>query len=1358
MKNTLRFWYLTLLIFLISCKWSYAFQEIKYLSIDNGLSNNSVNTVFQDHYGFMWFGTYDGLNRYDGANFKIFKNRWDDEKSLINNHVNCIAEDKENRIWVGTEKGIVYYNYSDSKIYTVYYLPLNQTSRKKVTSRVNNVAIDANGNIYLGTEDAGLLICKKGSSVCRQIGYVSKSGNFNVHNIAIDKQERVWLFISDIGLCQYNGASNKINLVNSQLKTASCITPDAGHQFVWMGSDRGIYKYDIANDKVIYLSQSLYKLTNKNIMQLYIDKTEQVWVATDGGGVNIINQNSGKINYILPGEEKGSLSSGSVYFIYEDRDSRKWIATLKGGINIIDYKTHPFNTITHDPTNKNSLINNFTRSFCEDADKNIWIGTAGGGLSYWNTKLNTYTNYVHNEASPGSLSSDFVMSIINDYKSNIWIATFNGGINLFNKTNHTFKHYTCFNTYTHGEDRNAWKLFEDKDHNLWAATTRGGALYRFNSANDKFELFDYRLTDINCFCEDKTGALWAGTNNQLIKIDVINKKHQRFLINSVVFAIHEDKASRFWVGTDVGGLLLFNRKTHNYARYTEENGLPSNTVLNILEDNKGFIWFSTYSGISKFNPQSKTIKNYYSSDGLQCNQFTYNAALKLKSGDFLFGGIKGFNRFNPDNIKPYISTPKIFLTGFKVNNVSIEHDLAYIDKNSIQNMDKITLPYDKAVISIDFVALEYSFSDKISYAYYLEGWDHVWNNTGKIKTANYTRLNEGHYTLRIKSTNTDGAWSNNQKIIYIIVLPPWYRTWWAFCIYIGLGMALVYYYLLYRSNQIKLKHEVEIAYIKADKEKDLNEKKLAFFTNISHEFRTPLTLIINPIKDMLNSSRNTENGDLNIVYRNARRLLSLVDQLLLFRKTESENDRLKVVKLNFSHLCHEVYLCFIHQAKTRDIDYVFECVNDNIELYADREKIEIAFFNLISNAIKFTPDGGKVSIVINEDNDNINVEVTDTGCGVPANIGEQLFEKFYKAQNKAAVKTGFGIGLYLVKCFIENHQGQISYSSKLEAGTTFNIKLKKGREHFGNSLIFEDITNGSVYLEELIEDLPQKYVIEPNDIISLDMMISDQQSMLIVDDNEEIMEYIKRIFKPLYKIHEARNGDDAFKIVKDFLPDIVISDVVMQGISGIQLCKLIKDDLSLNPVILLTAELTDEIKLQGIEVGAHDCISKPFDKDLLMARVSSILKNRSNLQKYFYNEITLQSNNLKISEEYKDFLNKCIAVVENYLNDDNFNIKILASELGMSHSNLYKKIKSISGQSLNGFVRFIRLRKAAELLINTNCNVNEAAYRVGLNDIKYFREQFHKLFGINPSEFIKKHRVAFHKHYILDDHIITAKQ
>jgi signal transduction histidine kinase/ligand-binding sensor domain-containing protein/CheY-like chemotaxis protein len=1325
-------------------------QSMRYLNIDNGLSNNSVNTLFQDSYGFFWFGTYDGLNRYDGSNFQVFKNKWNDEESLSNNHVNCITEGWEKKIWIGTENGVVYYDYADAKIHPAYYHPATGNKLIKITSKTYNLGSDVNGNVYIGTNDAGLLICEKGQVVCRQVVYSDKFRNYNVHNISIDKQGRVWLFISGTGLCQYNILSDKIILISDKLEGVSCITPDFHHAFVWMGTEQGLYKYDIVHDKLINVNPKDNKLTSKNIMQVYIDKSEKVWVATDGGSINIIDPRTGKVSYLLAGEAKGSLSSGSVYYIYEDRDSRKWIATLKGGINIIDNKNQPFTAITHDPANKNSLVSNYARSFCEDADANIWVGTAGGGLSYWNTKLNIFTNYRHNENSPASLSSDLVMSIINDYKNKVWIACFNGGINLFNKSTQTFKHYSCFNTVTRMEDRNVWKLFEDRHHNLWAATTRGGALYLYNAATDKFALFDSRLASINCFCEDKKGNLWAGNNSQLIKIDTSGKRHRLYPVNSTIFTIHEDKKGRFWLGTDVGGLLLFNQTKQTFTRYTSADGLPGNTVLNILEDNRGSIWFSTYNGLCKFNPDSKTIKNYYASDGLLCNQFIYNAALKLRSGQFLFGGVKGFNQFNPDSLKRSVSNPEIFLTGLRVNNLSVEQDSAYQDKGSVMNISEITVPYDKAVISVDFIALEYSFQDKISYAYYLEGWDRVWNNAGKIRTANYTHLNEGTYTLRIKSTNTDGVWINNQRTIRITILPPWQRTWWAYLIYAAIIGTIIYRFWLYAMRQTKLKYEVQIANLKIEREKELNEKKLSFFTNVSHEFRTPLTLIINPIKDLLNKDKN--NSELTTIYRNARRLLGLVDHLLLFRKTESENDQLKIVNLNFYALIKDVYLCFKHQAKIKNIYYQFDCDDEHLMIAGDREKLEIALFNLISNAIKFTPEGGKINIRLFEKEASIIIEVCDNGCGIAGDAGEKLFDKFYQIKDNSSLKTGFGIGLYLVKSFIKLHNGEIKYFRNELGGTTFTASLPKISQFTANDEA-EQRTSDRHLLEQLINNESQEEGSGEEDISNLELLISDRQSLLIIDDNVQLRTYIKKIFKEKYKTYEAADGASGLEMIKKHVPDIVISDIVMDSLSGIDLCRIIKQDASLShiPVVLLTGDPNPEAKLMGIEVGAVDFVSKPFEKDLLIARVQAILKDRLQLQNYFYNEVTLKSNTRNISEHHKDFLYKCIAIIENYLADPDFDVKTIADEMGMSYSSLFKKIKSVTGKSVNGFIRFVRLRKAAELMIHTNCNVNEAALNAGFNDMRYFREHFIKQFGVKPSDFIKKHRAAFRKTFLMEE-------
>lgn len=1319
------------------------------ISVDHGLSNNSVISIFQDHFGFMWFSTYDGLNRYDGYNFKIFRNKWGDENSIPSNHVGGATEDHSNRIWVGTDKGLIYYDYSDSKIHPVYYRQFNSQKIQKVVSRINSVLVAANGDILIATEESGLLVCRNGQSICEQQKTWYNAVNYNASRLAEDKKNNLYLFIADVGLCLYNVHKAQFTLLNKELKKGvNGLNYDAANNQIYLSTEVGIYKYSISNNTLSKFSD--YKLSNNNVMQVFINDPQEIWVATDGGGINIINTASRKISYLLPGDSNESLSSGTVYTIYKDRQSRKWIATLRGGINIIDQRNHLFNTIKHNPQNKNSLVHNSARSFCEEKSGNIWIGTTGGGVSYWNPATNRYTNFKHDEANPHSISSDFVMSIVCDHRNNIWMASFNGGIDLYNRKNNSFKHYKCYNTATRWEEKNAWKLFEDSYHRLWASNTRGGALFLFNPVKNRFDLYDANLVDVNTFYEDSKKALWVGTNKALVKIDYASKKHTYFITGGSVYSIYEDSNKNFWVGTDGAGLLLFNRGSKSFIRYTTANGLPSNSVINMLEDNAGNIWCSTFNGLSKLNPRLKQFKNYFTSDGLQSNQFNHNAALKLRSGELIFGGIKGFNRFNPDQIKPIVSVPPIFLTALRINNIPIEEDQFYKGKKSITDLGKIQLPYDKSSVSIDFVALEYSFPYKISYAYYMEGWDRGWNNAGKIKTANYSRLSEGNYILHIKSTNTDGIWSNNQKVIYITILPPWYRSWWAYCLYAGSGILAFWLYFLYRSKQTRLEHEVEIAYIKNEKDQELNEKKLTFFTNISHEFRTPLALIINPVKDMLKT--NTGDPDLNIVYRNARRLLSLVDQLMLFRKTESENDILKVVKLNFASLAYDVFQCFLNQAKIKNISYNFVCNQEELPVYADREKVEIALFNLISNALKFTPEHGFVRFEVKETESYIEVFIEDSGCGLEPGLEDKLYEKFYRAQRKENLKMGFGIGLYLVKNFADSHHGSVTYESEIGRGTVFKLAIRKGRAHFEGVMIFEDVNNGSVYLEELMENLPQKADAAHTFATAHNDFISDLPSILIIDDNDEIRQYLKQIFKTVYKTYEAPDGETGLAVIKEVLPDVVICDVVMRGMSGIELCTIVKNNPVLNhiPIVLLTANLTPEFKLLGTEAGIADYISKPFEKDFLIARLNSILKNRNDLQEYFYNEITLKSNNLKISEESKEFLDKCIFLVEKNIKDNTFNKTNLAIELGMSNSNLYKKVKALSGQSVNSFIRFIRLRKSARLLIDTEYNVNEVAYNVGINDVRYFREQFFKLFGSNPSDFIKKYRSSFGKKFHVD--------
>lgn len=505
-----------------------------------------------------------------------------------------------------------------------------------------------------------------------------------------------------------------------------------------------------------------------------------------------------------------------------------------------------------------------------------------------------------------------------------------------------------------------------------------------------------------------------------------------------------------------------------------------------------------------------------------------------------------------------------------------------------------------------------------------------------------------------------------------------------------------------------------------------------------------------------------EQQELNVVHRNARRLLSLVDQLLLFRKADAEADRMKFYKENFYALCHEVYVCFVQQAKLNNQEYVFECDNRELELYVDKEKIEIAFFNLISNAIKYTQKGGSIKFSIIERETDVEVVVSDNGYGISKEARPHLFEKFYQATaQNAPAKTGFGIGLYLVRHFVEGHKGEVSFESEEDKGTRFVVKLKKGEAHLGGQTIEQGKQKESAILEEFKEDPVELEPLQTGKRKKpekLEDVVTNQRTILIVDDNKEIRQYLQQILNDTYLVLEAENGKAALKLTQRKFPDMVISDIRMNEMDGIELCKQIKQDQSLNhiPVIMLTGSYGPDVELQSVEGGADVYITKPFDKDILLAKVENLFKSRNELQEYFFNEITLKKNTLKISPEYKEFLYKCIAIVEQHIDNDQFTISILAQEMGMSHSFLYKKIRLISGQSVASFIRYVRLRKAAELMIKDNCNVNEAAYHVGISDVKYFRVQFHKLFGMNPLKYKNRYKGTFSKTYRISADAVKA--
>lgn len=1345
------------------------------VNIDHGLSNNSVNCIFQDHIGFMWLGTFDGLNRFDGYTFTKFRNTPADSNSLCHNYIYSIAEDSSYNIWIGTGQGVSIYNPVNQKIHSVKYRRADDNSLRTISSHIRTMAVDTNGTVYIGTNGNGLITSKKGAETARQyrmqLGNYQTSG-YNVTSITIDQSGNVWLFVSGVGLCRFYPKLAKVIPISNAITDANVITCDQSGNLL-IGASSQLFEYNLAGKQLKQIYSLKHSETNSNsIISLCYTKDQQIWMGTFSSGIIVIDRKYTTIKYLNAGDGPYNLSGAAVAAIFEDKDNRKWLGTLSGGIDIYYPRRKLFQTVSRTESNSSYLPNSSVTCFMEPLKGPIWIGT-DGGLSTWDrTKglLATDESQAYRRATSGN---SHVTSIIQDSGGTIWIASFGGGIHKWDVKTKRFIRYRCVNPANKFENTNIWKLFIDHQQRIWAATFGLGYLYYYNAANDKFEVYNNELKDVLSIYQDKNNALWAGTTSHLVKLNGGNQPDDYYEIGKPVRAIHEDRVGNFWIGCEGGGLILFDRSLGKVKRQlTNNQGISNNTILSILEDNKGTLWMGTFFGLTVYRPESNQINTYYLEDGLQSNQFNYGACLKLRDGVMLLGGVRGFSYFKPSDSVTQQKFPKVTLTDFDINNLPITKINSYIWRTSMGQVTGLKVPYNDAAIYLQFAALCYTSQPKIRYAYYLKGWDKDWTLSGSNRYANYTNLREGTYEFHVKISDAEQLWSSDKMILLIKVLPPWYRTWWAYTIYVVLCISLIITYVRYRINQNSLRYNISLANLRLDiektqrekaeaeykinlaeaemekmrleKEQEINAKRLSFFTDISHEFRTPINLIINPLKDLL-SNRGTQiqqDSLFTTMYRNARRLLSLLDQLLLFRKAEAGADRLRITLVNLNSVCQEVFIAFEHEAKSRNILYEYVLTDLPSRFYSDRGKIELIIFNLLSNAFKFTPTGGMIRVELKEDDQLISIMVSDTGCGISADMGDRLFERFFQVPHEPSSNKGFGIGLYLVKHFTQSLKGKVTYESKLGKGTTFHVQLPKEVQYSENEIIWdtaeEKIADDVIKIKEPSHP-PDKTGI---DLKEIDSIVNEKKKMLVVDDDSEMANYIAHLFEDRFIVHIAYDARKGLEIASEKIPDIIISDINMNDLNGVELCVNIKNDelLSHIPVILLTGSSEAEIRLESLSGGADDYIIKPFDNDLLIARVDNILRTRTTLQKFFYNEMTFGRTPHKVAPEHKNFLDNCIRIVESHLTDSDFTVKTLAMELNMGQSNLYKKIKSICGHPPNVFIRFIRLRMAAKLLMSGTLNVTEAAFETGFNDLKYFREQFAKLYNMRPSEYLRTYR------------------
>jgi ligand-binding sensor domain-containing protein/signal transduction histidine kinase/DNA-binding response OmpR family regulator len=1362
-------WKIIVLIMLICSitegQTNYVFQN---LTKKDGLSQASVFSITQDNSGFMWFGTREGLNKFDGYQFKIYKDNSQDNSIVSNDIRSLYYNKKDGELWIGTLGGLSKYQSSTDDFINYSNDPDDPNSISN--NVIRKVLKDSKGRLWIGTS-IGLNILDEESNTFTRYYLDNSRALSNEYNdvkaILEDKDGVLWFGTSN-GLYKLNTDENgsfffKKNefgkgnyLSNNHIKN---ILEDVSGNF-WIGTFEGGLNYWNKKEGTIksYVNEknNPNSLSHNNIRSLCFDKDENLWIGTFDG-LNYLEKDATSFKrFTKSSANRPGLSDKSIRSLYADKRGSLWVGTYYGGINHLDENYNRFRNRKHSLIG-NGLKGNVVSSFTEDKDKNLWIGTEGDGLNFYDKKNNRLQNFKYSSTIQNSLSGNNVKELLLD-GDRLWIGTFQAGLNVYDLKNKVFKVYKKdVNNSNSLSANNVYNLLRE-DNLLWILTY-GGGLDILDLATDRFYNYAHIIDDSKSLSSDltrvilktKSGQLWIGTDNGLNKVarneENFPASFDTFLSNEKIYALTEDSQGHIWIGTFSNGFYQMDPTKNVLKHFTTSEGLPGNTVFGIIEVSSDELWISTNNGLSKFDPVEKSFTNYDYSNGLENTEYNFNAYYKDSEGDLLFGGLNGFTYFNPRAIKPNEFIPPVVFTDLRKNNliVNVGDESGLLEK-SINETELIKFNYNEANFSIDFAALDYFSPGSNQYAFMLEGIDKEWKYSVGKTAATYTIQRSGDYTFRLKGGNSEGLWNSEERALKIKVLPPPWKTWWAYLIY-SLILASI---IIGTYRFVKLRHNLQVEKIINQQQGELHEVKLRFFTNITHEFRTPLTLIIAPLNDVLtkeNLSINISN-QLKTVERNAQRMLNLVNQILTFRKLATDHSELNIVKGNIVFFLQEIFLLFQNSANRKNINYIFETENEIIDIWFDQDKLEKVFYNLLSNAFKFTPNNENIKIKITEPKGVVEIKVSDSGLGIEPEYRDQIFKRFYEKSNEqSSTIKGSGIGLAISKQMVELHQGEIFLADKKEnpfsRGATFIIRLPKGKKHFNNKDLNEKVRNGD-QLTDYYPVITENGSTEKVGSTPLSEIVKEAPKILVVEDNYEVREYVKNIFIPHYEVITAKNGREGLEKIRAKLPDLVISDIMMPEKDGISLCKELKSDFEIShiPVVLLTARAASLFKIEGLEIGADDYVTKPFNPEELRLRVRNILNARKKVKAKFKRVMTFDPEEITITSADEVFLEKAVLIVEKQIGNYDFNVNQFAFELAVSRPLLFTKLKALTGQTPNNFIKSIRMKRAAQLLKAQKLNISEVAYRIGFKDVKYFRKCFKDQFKMTPSDFKKNASVS----------------
>lgn len=1352
--------------------------QFAHLDFTQGLSHNQVSCIYKDARGMMWFGTMSGLNRYDGYTFKVFKHNIKDSLSLNDNFISAIEEGPFDKLWIQTGVGFNIYDPATEKFdrnaaRVLKALSLPQYGLTKI--------VKSKTGFWFLYADSGLYKFEPGKKtfVFEHADEDNTSIQRNtIADIKEDSKGNLWIVHRNGWLEKLNVRAQEVtfrtNVLQQQIGTEDLLYNlyiDAQDE-LWVyatGKIEGVYYYKPAKNEVLHFAKDtkVGRLSNNIVDGIVQDDKGLMWIATDHGGVNILDKKSSNVNVVSnkPDDDK-SLAQNSVSAVYKDNLGIVWLGTFKRGISYYHESLIKFPLYRHQPSNANSLSYDDINRFVEDAQGNIWIGTNGGGLIYFNRKTNTFKQFTHDPANANSLSNNVVVCLFIDHNETLWIGTYYGGLDSYDGKTFTHHRHNDVVATSLADDR-VWSVYEDSEKNLWVGTLEGG-LDKYDREHNIFyhhktgEPNGLAANYIPSITEDNHKNIWIATSYGINVIEKNTGKIIRYsleenkLSNNNLIALLKDSRGNIWAGTREG-LNVFIESKKQFQTFRTEDGLPDNAILSMLEDDEHNLWISTPNGISKvtvYGDQQKgfsiNCKNYDELDGLQGREFNSGAGLKTREGELIFGGPNGFNIFNPKNITTNKNVPPVVLTGFQLFNRTINigekiNNHVVLPK-AISETNQITLKYNENVFSIEFASLSYANTQKNEYAYILEGFNNQWLTTdGKTRKATFTNLDPGAYTFRVKASNDDGVWNSTGIALKIIILPPWWKTPLAYALYVVVIATVLYFSRRMVIQRARIRFALEQERKEAHRMHELDMMKIRFFTNVSHEFRTPLSLILTPLDKMIKQTNDVaQKTQFLLMRRNAKRLLNMVNQLLDFRKLEVQELKLQPTKGDIVKFIKDLSYSFTDIAEKKSIYFDFSTSVESLYTNFDHDKIERIIFNLLSNAFKFTPENGEVSVNIavqNDDNSNqklLQIIVVDTGIGIDNEKQERIFERFFQNDVPGSmINQGSGIGLAIVKEFVKMHNGNIAVQSEPGKGSSFVITLPVEE-------IDAAITNNIPVAEEVATEFEEPVTngIEINGTKTNEAINGTEKTapkkplVLLVEDNEDFRFYLKDNLRECFTIVEAANGKEGWQKTLSSHPDLIVSDISMPEMNGIDLCKKIKADkrTSFIPVILLTALMGEEQQLKGLETGANDYMTKPFNFEILLSKIKNLLAQKESFKKTYQKQVQANPSQLAFDSPDEKFIQQALDTVEKNMNNDKFSVEDLSRELYLSRVALYKKLLALTGKTPIEFIRSIRLKRAVQLLQNSELTIAEIAYQVGFNNPKYFSKYFKEEFGMLPSE------------------------